>query len=83
MRVRRRLLRRRNPDDDFAGPGALQIFARDFFDEAGIGLERANLVAKFEVFLIEAVQILSDPVDFALRAAHGDKAVWAEDVVND
>jgi len=83
VRVRHRRLRRRNPDDDFARLGALEIFAGDFFDQAGIGLERANLIAEFEVLLIQTVQILFDSVDFVLRAAHGDKAVRAEDVMND
>jgi len=39
------VLRRWNPDDNFAGLGALEIFARDFLDQAGIGLERTDLIA--------------------------------------
>jgi len=79
----RQQLRLRNFYDDFAWPRENQLFAGDFFDEARIGLQRSHLIAQFQVLLVQAIQIFFDSVNFALRAAHGDKAVRTEDVVYD
>ena len=83
MRVRRRLLRLRNPDNNFSGFGSLQVFASYFLDQPRIGLQRTNLIAKFDVFLIEAVQIFLHLLYFILRAPHCNKAMRTKNVVNE
>src|SRR5579863_9246404 len=70
-------------DDDFAGLGALQLFAGDAFDGVGIGLQGFDLIAELDVFGVEAVDVFADFPDFELSAAHGDEAVSAENVVDD
>ena len=69
-------------DDDFALFGALEFFAGDLFDCVGVGLKGFDFVAELDVFGIEPVDVFADALDFQLRAAHGDEAVSAEDVVD-
>jgi hypothetical protein len=82
VRVRSRLLRRWDPDNNFARFGALEIFARDFFDKPRVSLQRSHQVAKLRILLIQARQIFCHAIDFTLRPTHSDKTMRAENVVN-
>jgi len=61
----------------------LQIFARDLFNQPRIGFQRANLIAQFQIFFVQAIQVLSDSIDLALRPPHSDITVRPEHVVHD
>jgi hypothetical protein len=77
------LLRLRNPYDHFAGLRALEFFAGNALYCTRIGFQGFDVVAELHVLGIKPVDVLADAFDLVLRAAHGDKPVRAENVVND
>jgi hypothetical protein len=82
-RLFRLLLGLRNFDDDFAWLGQAKFVAGDGFDFVGIGLEGLYFVGKLGVFFGEAVDVFLNPFDFEFGATHGEKAVSAENVVDE
>ena len=82
-RLFRLLLGLRNFDDDVAWLGQAKFVAGDGFDFVGIGLEGFYFVGKLGVFFGEAVDVFLNPLDFEFGATHGEKAVSAENVVDE
>ncbi len=82
-RLFRPLLGLRNFDDDVAWLGQAKFVAGDGFDFVGIGLEGFYFVGKLGVFFGEAVDVFLNPLDFEFGATHGEKAVSAENVVDE
>ncbi len=70
-------------DDDFSGFGALQLLASDSLDRVRIGFQGFDLIAELDIFGVESVDVFADFSDFDLSVAHRDKAMRAENIVND
>src|SRR6266404_2698286 len=75
------LLGLRDFDDNFAGFGEAEFFAGDGLDFVRVGPEFLYFLRKFAVFLVQASDVGLHSFDFQFGAAHGEKAVGAEDVV--
>src|SRR5579864_3301027 len=65
-----------------AGTREAHFFAGDSFDGFGIALQRVDLFGQRLILFVHLADLLSDLFDLHLRAAHGDEAVRAENVVH-
>src|SRR3989442_9573264 len=81
-RVRRQLLRLRDLDDDFAGLRQAEFIAGDFFDFVRIRFQFFYFLLELQILLVQLIETGVHLLDFQLRAAHGQEAVRAEDVVH-
>jgi len=68
-------------DNDVAGFGQAEFVASDGLDFVRIGSQRFHFVGEFGIFPVEANNLPLDTLDFGFGAAHGKKAMCAEDVV--
>ena len=73
----------RNFDDDVAWFGQAQFVAGDGFDFVRIGLEGLYFIGELGVFFGETVDVFLNSLDFEFGATHGEKAVSAENVVDE
>jgi hypothetical protein len=73
----------RQLENQFARAREAHFFAGNAFDGFWIRLEGVDLFGERLIFVVHFADLRADIVDFLLRAAHGDKPVRPEDVVNE
>jgi hypothetical protein len=72
---------RRSLENVFSGPGQPHFLARDSLDGLRIGLERFHAVLQLAIFLVDLIDFFLNSCRFFLRAAHGQHAVRAENIL--